>query len=533
MKFPKSLLVTFFFFLSVSTQQNKPRYHITPEHFWMNDPNAPIFYKNNYHMFFQHNPKETFWGKISWGHVYSSDLVHWKRLPVAMEPSESNNYDSFGVWSGSGLINENGEFMAFYTGVTQVNETFPFKEVQCIATSTDPLLRKLTKYSKNPILSQKPTGMETAFRDPFLFKEDGKWVMYLGGGFESTGGNVIVYQSADLFNWEFKGNLLNEKDSLRFKNETGVIWECPVALKLKNNQVALLISADKTLPHQSQWYAVGKMIGGKYVPTTMRLMDSGYLYAMNTFKHSNGNDILIGWIKECRPREEQVREGWSGSLSLPTSIDIGEDGYLQFSPLSELENLRNHLNTFNNVEFPEKTLLTPKGKFIEIYSTFLLNEQFSDEFGFYVRTSSDFKEFTKIYFDKLNHQIKIGRGFSSLSRTVENYDHVVDVPLMFTENQILELRIFIDSSVIEVFVNKKIRISTRIYPILTDSIGLYSYGNKGRMKVKILNIWEMNSIWNEIFDQSIYEFVAVSCISTVFMILFFGSIYIVSKLIIQ
>ena len=60
----------------------RPQYHFLPPANWMNDPNGTIYYRGEYHLFYQQNPFKPTWGKMQWGHAKSKDLVHWQNLPT-------------------------------------------------------------------------------------------------------------------------------------------------------------------------------------------------------------------------------------------------------------------------------------------------------------------------------------------------------------------------------------------------------------------------------------------------------------------
>ncbi|MFI5157155.1 MAG: levanase, partial [Chitinophagales bacterium] len=89
----KSFLIVFVCFFSalatfgqsgLYTEKYRPRFHFSPAANWMNDPNGMVYYKGEYHLFFQHNPFGNRWGHMSWGHAVSHDLVHWQHLPLAL-----------------------------------------------------------------------------------------------------------------------------------------------------------------------------------------------------------------------------------------------------------------------------------------------------------------------------------------------------------------------------------------------------------------------------------------------------------------
>jgi fructan beta-fructosidase len=68
----KIVIILILLVLEILNQNHKPFYHYTPNKGYMNDPNGLVYYKNNYHMFFQYNPKEAKWGDIVWGNYINN-----------------------------------------------------------------------------------------------------------------------------------------------------------------------------------------------------------------------------------------------------------------------------------------------------------------------------------------------------------------------------------------------------------------------------------------------------------------------------
>ncbi len=86
--------------LSQVIDDYRPGYHLAPPAGWMNDPNGVVYFRGEYHVFYQHHPFDAKWGPMYWGHAKSADLVHWQHLPIALAPGD--DFDSgTGCFSGS------------------------------------------------------------------------------------------------------------------------------------------------------------------------------------------------------------------------------------------------------------------------------------------------------------------------------------------------------------------------------------------------------------------------------------------------
>jgi sucrose-6-phosphate hydrolase SacC (GH32 family) len=135
----------------------RPQFHFTPERNWMNDPNGLVYYDGQYHLFYQYNPFGDKWGHMSWGHAVSSDLVHWKHLPLAL-----SEQGEIMIFSGSAVIdfaNTSGfgrddqpPMVAIYTGHREERRQTKRVEDQRLAYSND-RGRTWTHYPSNPVIN--------------------------------------------------------------------------------------------------------------------------------------------------------------------------------------------------------------------------------------------------------------------------------------------------------------------------------------------------------------------------------------------
>ncbi len=463
------------------TDPHFPLYHLQPEAV-INDPCGAMMWNDEYHLFYQNSAK--------WGHSVSPDLVHWRHLPAALEPTPGTA-DEGGCWSGS-AGDMDGTPVILYSGVDFPPKDQPrtWKQVVCLATGSDDLTT-WTKHPDNPLV----IGPENSpdFRDPCFWKEGDDWYMLVGAGITNEGATATMYKSPDLVKWTYLHELCTDAPDI-----TNQCWECPDFFELDGRHV---LATSRKSPHleygsidhcrvlMSTFYDIGTYKNQQFTREASGNFDAGgHFYAAKTMLDDKGRRLIFGWVWEARPTAAWQKSGWSGVISLPRIINIAGDGTMRYRVPEELQVLRRAHTALADVKVEDGTVpLDPvSGDCLELIAEFEPGD--ASEFGLSLRRSPDGEEETRLIYRQQDATLSIDRFHST--KDPEQYTYPKGEPLPLAPGENLKLQIFIDRSVIEIFANDRLCLTTRIYPTRDDSQGIAAFA-VGTATLRRLDAWQL------------------------------------------
>ncbi|MEY2191882.1 GH32 C-terminal domain-containing protein [Neobacillus sp. BF23-41] len=490
----------------------RPQYHfIAPEH-WMNEPHAPFYYNGKYHLFYQNNPQGPYWHQIHWGHSVSEDMVHWKDEPIALAP-DGNSVAPDGVWSGGSTVDANGNPVLFFTAGD--DKKVP-NQMTGLATSKDPEdpdLKEWSMYEK-PVTVQAPNLPAKEgevwygqFRDPYVWKDGDSWYQLVGSGIKGAGGTALLYTSKDLKNWEYKKPMI--VGDYKQNPKTGQVWELPVFLPLGKDKKGIEKYVfffnpwfDGYSPHNVKyvWYWIGTWDKEKleFVPdhTDPKQFDYGeHFTGPSGMVDGKGRSILFSIAQDRRTEQQHYDAGWAHNAGLPLELSLNSEGGLGIKPITELSSLRKKelVSIKNeNTDKANELLTNVKGDLLEIQLE--INPASAKQVGLKARKSTNGEEETLLFFDVEKQLLNIDRNKSSLDADIQKGIQGGELKIG-KEN--LKLHIYLDRSMIEAYVNGKKSITSRVYPTLSDALGLELWSNGGKAKVVSMKVWEMGSAYGE------------------------------------
>ncbi|MBS1165889.1 MAG: glycoside hydrolase family 32 protein [Proteobacteria bacterium] len=323
-------------------------YHFRPPFGWMNDPNGFGRFDGRVHLCYQHYPHRLRWHAMHWGHAVSDDLLHWRHLPVFLEPGDAvyAANGAGGIFSGSAIAvpGEPG-FRAFFTD--HIEGRKPEMEVQCTVRSSDSVT---LDSPPGTVLAGRPEGLGLGEdnRDPYVFRgPDGRLKMLLGGR-DTEGGVVMLNETDDptgASGWRFVGLVHREREYGR------TVGECPAMLPLDGPAedpntrwlliVGLLMSRDPATRRRNLTFGiVGRFDGRAFTPEFRQELDFGTdAYGFQAFADRDG-PVGIAWLANWT---DIVRTAdCPTAMTLPRRLQL-KDGVLLTPPIEAVTTLRQTL----------------------------------------------------------------------------------------------------------------------------------------------------------------------------------------------
>ena len=475
-----------------------PLYHFVSPENRLNDPNGLCFWQGKWHLFYQAYPPED--SRQHWGHAISEDLIHWEDLPIAIYPNPE-----YKVYSGSALVEED-RVIAMYHGLRAGN---------MVATSSDPLLLNWEKVAGKAVipLTENSADLPYSVFDPSIWKKDGVYYSMSGGVADGPSGRQVVsnylFKSKDLENWEYVHEFI-EGD--RF-TELGDDGACPYFWPIGDRYILPFFSHVSggqyylgDYDKKRDKFAVtnhGKFNFGASRP--------GGVHAPSAAPDGKGGVIIIFNMNKAKPTI-----GWDQIMSLPRRLTLLNGETLGQEPAGDIESLR-----YNKQTVPSRTLPANKeivlnnisGNAMEILAE--IDPKDAPMVELNILRSPNKEEFTRIAFFKKRggHQ---GRNynrprpktwkpeFTSLLTIESSYSSILpDVlsrapetaPIKLEDGETLKLRIFIDKSVVEVFVNGRQCVAMRVYPGLKESVGVSLRSQGKESELISLEAYQMKGIY--------------------------------------
>jgi beta-fructofuranosidase len=473
---------------ALAGDRHRPLYHFLAPSNWMNDPNGAIFWKGKYHLFYQYNPNSPSWGTIHWGHAASSDLVHWEDFPIALAPSKEGP-DKHGCWSGC-VVDDQGVPTALYTA--------PGPQTVCLAKGDG----DLTHWTKReaPVISLPPPGLDLTgfpsitgdasadFRDPFVWREGERWFLLIGSGIRGKGGTALLYESEDLRHWHYRQPFLTAMVGTDCQ-----MWECPILLRA-GDRCALFICPHPEAKYVS-WFAGDRKHGLLQERRRGRLDLGVYAYAAHSLYDTvHDRHLLWTWIKEGRPGRVRRAAGWAGLLSLPKECGLDRNYHLILKPAAELISLRTESRTIQEKRFTpsaENPFVGFLGDCLEFEVELSLDEPAICQLS--IRATPDGAECTTISYDSGEESLTVDGSRSSLDPEV---DHLTFSGHLASDPEgVVRFRVFLDRSVLEVFLADSVCITQRLYPTRKNSLSVIFAVKKGSILIHRLTAWKLSSIW--------------------------------------
>jgi beta-fructofuranosidase len=332
----------------------------------------------------------------------------------------------------------------------------------------------MTKYSNNPVIDMIPDGYTKHVRDPKVWKNNDTYYMLLGAQRENKTGTLLLYKSLDLYNWIFQGEI---KTNLK---EFGFMWECPDYFQLSKKDVLLFSpqGIERDEENFQNVYNVVYAIGNFDIENLYFHIDSYYevdkgfdFYAPQTLEDQSGRRLLFAWAGSSEITYPSDDYMWAHCLTLPRELAL-ENNILKQKPVSELKKLRTIKKEISGDISTGLNVLAAldHGCSYELIATLKTDD--ANKFGLSLFHNEE--ESFPITFNREKGTVSIDRSnFHHQFGGEYGYERCKKIDIRDT----IELRIFVDNSIVEIFLYDGSTVFTsRVFPRkdITHHIAIFS-----------------------------------------------------------
>ena len=476
----------------LAADPHRPLFHYVSPESTMNDPNGLCFWQRRWHLFYQGYPPED--TRQHWGHAVSNDLIHWRDLPYAIYPAPEKC-----CFSGSTFV-EDDRVIAMYHGTELGN---------MVALSSDPLLLNWEKMTGKAVIPREsPDGKSLTYNvfDPCVWKKDDTYYS-LSAGRRNTGpdGKPVradfLFRSKDLATWEYLHAFV-EGDRFTLVGDDGA---CPYFWPIGDRHILLFFS------HMSSaQYLLGdydrkrdKLVATSHGKFNFGAVEPGGVHAPSATPDGEGGLIVIFNMNPGKPTQ-----GWDQIMTLPRRLTLVGKDELAVEPAGDLESLRGahvHVDATTLPANEEVVMETISGNTMEVAAE--IDTKGSPMVELNVLRSPDKEENTRIAFFRErgygNRGHREGPAYSLVTIDSSYSSVLADVssrspetaPVMIERDEMLKLRVFVDRSVVEVFVNGKQCVALRVYPGRKDSVGISLRSQSRNAELRSLDAWQMRDVY--------------------------------------
>lgn len=468
----------------------RPAFHGMPSAGWTNETHGAVYYNGKYHVFFQKNPNGPYMARLNWGHIESDNLYKWEEVKTAISPEKA--YDLKGCWSGCVFTDDeltNGKPNIFYTGVD-----YGHAMISQAQPADDDLL-SWTKNDNNPIVNGRPDGLSDDFRDCYLFKNEGNYYMIVGTSKNGIGATTLHRYDKNTKTWSNDGSIFFSGSSA---SQDGTFWEMPNITKIGDKWLFTTTPQNtstgvRTLYWTGTINADGTFNPDSKTPKNLEMTGfskEGYGLLSPTIFQKDGKTLLLGIVPDKLPSEENYYMGYAHTYSLPREITLDANGNLVQKPFEGLAGLRSQ-TAFSKSNFTLSGIqnLSPvEGRSLELSGTFVAG---NNDFGFTFLGNGS----KKVTLTCSPSAETLELDLSGISRIEQDGvfggKYKTTLPAGIASGKEMKLTVYVDHSIVDIFVNDTYAASVRVFPRDIDGIQATAFCN-GEMTVKALQAYVLD-----------------------------------------